>query len=446
MAEGGTQATLCRYFLSGMCRDGQRCHFSHDRAAGAPDNVCRYYLKGECMYGSRCRYDHVRTDRNNSTAGARPGRNKAQNRGHAADGAGRREQNHAAPTSGGNSSLSTGNHSNGHGSQPGPLTVLKKAGNAASSWDGDPTCKALRSSSWADAPEFVPKSGASKPVRSYAAIVRPEGSSQKASSRDLSKETALPLCPYEVASDGCPLGERCSYLHGELCDLCEKPCLHPFNEAQRKQHREECVQKHEQDMELSFAVQRSTGKACGICMDIVLDKEPPSERRFGILEKCNHIFCLNCIRKWRGSKQFDSKTVRSCPECRTPSDFVTPSSFWVDMGSEKDKLISDYKKALSAKPCRYFQEGRGECPFAGACFYSHTYPDGRKAVLPPPRPRRRQNHNGDLEIMDRLYLWDFLDVAETHMLGPFNLEDMFEILSETEDSDSDWSDIDILLT
>lgn len=32
------------------------------------------------------------------------------------------------------------------------------------------------------------------------------------------------------------------------------------------------------------------------------------------------------------------------------------------------------------------------------------------------------------------------------MLGPFNLEDMFEILSETEDSDSDWSDIDILLT
>ncbi|KAM7294287.1 putative E3 ubiquitin-protein ligase makorin-1 isoform X1, partial [Ixodes scapularis] len=183
-------------------------------------------------------YDHVRTDRNNSTAGARPGRNKGQNRGHAADGAGRREQNHAAPTSGGNSSLSTGNHSNGHGSQPGPLTVLKKAGNAASSWDGDPTCKALRSSSWADAPEFVPKSGASKPVRSYAAIVRPEGSSQKASSRDLSKEAALPLCPYEVASDGCPLGERCSYLHGELCDLCEKPCLHPFNEAQRKQHRE----------------------------------------------------------------------------------------------------------------------------------------------------------------------------------------------------------------
>ncbi|CAN7937109.1 unnamed protein product, partial [Ixodes hexagonus] len=364
------------------------------------------------------RYDHVRTDRNNSTPGARPNRNnKSQSRGHAADGAGRREQNGTAPTTGGNTSSSTGNYTNGHGSQP----VSRKE------------CR------------ICAGGGASKPTRSYAAIVRPEGS-LKSSSCDLSKEAALPLCPYEVASDGCPLGERCSYLHGELCDLCEKPCLHPFNEAQRKQHREECVQKHEQDMELSFAVQRSTGKACGICMDIVLDKEPPSERRFGILEKCNHIFCLNCIRKWRGSKQFDSKTVRSCPECRTPSDFVTPSSFWVDMGTEKDKLISDYKKALSAKPCRYFQEGRGECPFAGACFYSHTYPDGRKAVLPPPRPRRRQNHNGDLEIMDRLYLWDFLDVAETHMLGPFNLEDMFEILSETEDSDSDWSDIDILLT
>lgn len=48
--------------------------------------------------------------------------------------------------------------------------------------------------------------------------------------------------------------------------------------------------------------------------------------------------------------------------------------------------------------------------------------------------------------MQRLYLWDFLDVADNHMFAPFNLEDMFEILSETEDSDSDWSDIDILLT
>lgn len=45
-------------------------------------------------------------------------------------------------------------------------------------------------------------------------------------------------------------------------------------------------------------------------MDMILEKEPPNERRFGILEKCNHVFCLSCIRKWRQTKQFDNRTIR----------------------------------------------------------------------------------------------------------------------------------------
>lgn len=428
MAEGGTEGVLCRYFSNGACREGTRCLFSHDRSMSREDTVCRYYLKGECAYGARCRYDHIRTKPRTGSGGMWSGQ------GSRASSQGSRSQlgsvEGAALAS--SSSVNRTPHT-------GPLTVLKK--NNESSWSGDPTCKTVHSSSWADAPEFVPKSVmAARASKSYASIVKPEGSTEKPS-----KEASLPLCPYELTSSGCPFGAKCTYLHGQPCDLCQKPCLHPYNEDQRAQHREECVRRHEQDMELSFAIQRSVDKCCGICMDVVMEKEPASERRFGILEKCNHIFCLNCIRKWRGTKHFDSKTVRSCPECRVPSDFVTPSSYWVDMGEEKDKLIANYKTAMSAKPCRYFQEGRGECPFAGACFYQHMYPDGRKAVMPPPQPRRRQNHNGDLEIMERLYLWDFLDVADSHMFAPFNLEEVFEILSETEDSDSDWSDIDILL-
>jgi hypothetical protein len=53
----------------------------------------------------------------------------------------------------------------------------------------------------------------------------------------------------------------------------------------------------------------------------------------------------------------------------------------------------------STKPCKYFKQGQGECPFAGACFYLHAYPDGRKAEMPPPRQRRRQNHDGELETL-----------------------------------------------
>lgn len=153
-------------------------------------------------------------------------------------------------------------------------------------------------------------------------------------------------------------------------------------------------------MELSFAIQRSIDKNCGICMDTIMEKEPPSERRFGILEKCAHIFCLSCIRKWRQTKQFDNRTIRSCPECRVASDFVVPSKYWVEDRDDKQKLIDDYKVALSQKPCKYFKQGAGECPFAGACFYLHAYPDGTKADMPPPRARRtRQNQDGDIESL-----------------------------------------------
>ena len=103
---------------------------------------------------------------------------------------------------------------------------------------------------------------------------------------------------------------------------------------------------HEEDMELSFAIARSKDKTCGICMEVciiitrlkrhshfklvrshvfisyktvtvknfplqtVMEKKPSSERRFGILSNCNHIFCLSCIRKWRSAKQFENKTIR----------------------------------------------------------------------------------------------------------------------------------------
>lgn len=94
------------------------------------------------------------------------------------------------------------------------------------------------------------------------------------------------------------------------CDLCGRPCLHPYDLNQQLQHREECLREHEREMELSFAIQRSKDKVCGICMDTVVEKTPITSSRFGILEKCNHIFCLDCIRKWRGTKQFETRTIR----------------------------------------------------------------------------------------------------------------------------------------
>lgn len=78
------------------------------------------------------------------------------------------------------------------------------------------------------APEFVPKNAAR--LRSYAEAVNAEAIAEKNANRK--------LCPY-VNKDGiCRNLTDCTYLHGELCDMCSRLILHPFNEEQRKRHRQ----------------------------------------------------------------------------------------------------------------------------------------------------------------------------------------------------------------
>lgn len=278
----------------------------------------------------------------------------------------------------------------------------------------------------------LPNNPTCGPSRSYAEVC-----DDRIPDEELERLKSLPLCPYDCTQ------EYCDFLHGLPCDLCNRPILHPYDEKQRREHKEECVKEHEKQMELSFAIQRSIEKNCGICMDLVLEKEPPSERRFGILEKCNHTFCLSCIRKWRQTKQFDCRTIRSCPECRVSSDFVIPSKFWVEEKEDKDKLIAEYKKALSLKPCKYFKQGSGECPFAGACFYLHAKPDGSKVELAPPRTRPRRSDS--YEAARNLLLLNYVEARE--FLPSMNLEDLLEIRSfmdlfSSDDEDLEDSDLD----
>ena len=93
-------------------------------------------------------------------------------------------------------------------------------------------------------------------------------------------------------------GVGCAYIHGQQCDYCGQAVnshhfsetfthtlsqvLHPTHLDQRRGHLAECLQEHERDMELSFAVARSKEKTCGICMETVLDK-PKGEARWSIV-------------------------------------------------------------------------------------------------------------------------------------------------------------------
>ncbi|XP_076400190.1 E3 ubiquitin-protein ligase makorin-3 [Peromyscus maniculatus bairdii] len=193
----------------------------------------------------------------------------------------------------------------------------------------------------------------------------------------------LPLCRFAARGE-CLRGERCAYPHGEMCDLCGQQALHPWDAAQRDVHRRACIEAHERDMELSFAVQRSMDKVCGICMEVVYEKADPRERRFGILFSCNHTFCLRCIRRWRSATQFENRISKSCPQCRVSSGFVIPSEFWVEEEEEKEKLVRQYKEGMSHKACRYFAGGLGHCPFGEFCFYKHEYPEGWFEHFPRP--------------------------------------------------------------
>lgn len=201
-------------------------------------------------------------------------------------------------------------------------------------------------------PNFQKNCNDSDPPKSYADVVN--ANIVKAPMEWIPVNDTTSLCPFLMKSGLCRF-DNCDYAHGELCELCGKYCLDPLDREQRKKHNSECIATHEKEMELAFSIQRSKEKTCGICFDIVWEKDG-REQRFGILPNCNHCFCLECIRTWRQAKQFDNKIIRACPECRTCSDFVCPSSFWVDIPEEKDKLISKYKSALSEKDCKYFKK------------------------------------------------------------------------------------------
>jgi len=51
-------------------------------------------------------------------------------------------------------------------------------------------------------------------------------------------------------------------------------------------------------------------QVCSICMELVVQKLNPCDRRFGILSSCCHTFCLTCIRQWRCTRNFSNKIIK----------------------------------------------------------------------------------------------------------------------------------------
>ncbi|XP_078443099.1 zinc finger (CCCH-type/C3HC4-type RING finger) family protein isoform X2 [Wolffia australiana] len=201
--------------------------------------------------------------------------------------------------------------------------------------------------------------------------------------RTLSLDPAeRPICSF-LAVGFCHRGDRCPHVHGDLCTICGKHCLHPHRPEEREEHKRTCM-KNKKQLE---ALVRSQEIECSVCLERVLSKPVPSERKFGLLSECDHPFCVSCIRNWRGSSPASGMDVnsalRACPICRKLSYFVIPSIIWYFSKDEKQAIVDGYMDRLRKIDCKHFDFGNGTCPFGTSCFYKHAYRDGtlEKVVL-----------------------------------------------------------------
>jgi len=232
---------------------------------------------------------------------------------------------------------------------------------------------------------------------------------------------AQEICPEWADTGTCWYRENelvCPHkLHGNQCPICTLYVLDPENESA---HLNKCNFENEDLNSEEYKKNKSKDLQCTVCYDIVWEKPNPAHQRFGILENCDHVFCLGCIREWRANTNSDKSAVKGCPTCRKESHFVIPSKWFVD-GQEKELLIDSYKIALSEKECRYYDKGRGSCPFGTSCFYKHQNADGTlqdRSV--PVRPTFRYNADGERVSINASHeifevLQQYLDLNEEHL-------------------------------
>ncbi|KAK9107039.1 hypothetical protein Syun_023050 [Stephania yunnanensis] len=357
-----SKRVLCKFFMHGACLKGDHCEFSHDWRDQA-NNICTFYQKGVCAYGSRCRYDHVKASR----------------------------PQFSIPSSSTNSQCN------------GALDFVKVAQPPRTVSNGIDINHGLSIPTELSAlsRSFIPTDTA---VGNQASLECNISEDENGWDPAVSSLVDRPLCSFAAAGN-CPRGESCPHIHGNLCTICEKYCLHPFRPDERDEHINAC-ERNKRHLE---ALKHSQEIECSVCLDRVLSKPIPSERKFGLLSECDHPFCISCIRNWRCNSPSSGMDVnaalRACPICRKLSYFVVPSVIWYSTPEEKQEIVGGYKTKLKSIDCRYFDFGNGSCPFGTSCFYKHAYRDGRleEVVL-----RHLGTEDGDTVIVKDIRLSDFL--------------------------------------
>ncbi|KAF8606039.1 hypothetical protein BDV93DRAFT_437901 [Ceratobasidium sp. AG-I] len=210
-----------------------------------------------------------------------------------------------------------------------------------------------------------------------------------------SRRPPRPVCRY-FSAGGCRAGSTCLYAHSSTLGQSprqEKQICRFYNNGYCRRG-DSCWFRHvvstptpasslaNQREETTKSNKEAEELLCSICF------EEPTQ--FGLLTGCSHVFCLKCIQDWRCSKGKDNEVVMSntnktCPVCRAPSRFITPSSRFTPKDSpEREQCVKGYKSTLSRIPCKYFERSppcNRFCPYGKDCFYQHQNSDGTPYVF-----------------------------------------------------------------
>jgi len=232
------------------------------------------------------------------------------------------------------------------------------------------------------------------------------------------------LCYFHMLNK-CKYGQECQFTHGVNCEKCHKNVFNPLLPIDRQiiEHKKFCRSNNgifnenekgkinningNESMTTEDSENLSDNQfpvvECGICYE----KISSTGKTLGLLANCNHVFCYNCIKKWR-STVLNLSSVKSCPLCRKISFYIIPSSIFPKNEEEKNLIISEYRKSRMKIRCKYYKYPEHQfCPFGDECFYAHLLPNGERAVLGPPHVQLeyRSSQSTDLHYISQSEEW-----------------------------------------